>query len=252
MVADKTLSEILVTNDHSLTMKNLSYDEAYHSLHGARTEARELYIVRSGIQQRLQKTGSGPLKVLDIGLGLAYNALSTIEAWFSGMLPSQDLHLTSVEIDRSLVALLLSGEAPWTRGWELSWLGWVHRLKMMSEHEAQAIITHRDGQSVCIWTIHLGDASAPEMWGRHDFGRDYEFIWQDPFSPQKNPQLWSEAWFAKLKEVSSPQVCMMTYSVARKVRDHLAASGWCCERIAALGEKKHWLRAWLPPPGSIG
>ena len=244
MFKDKTLGEVVVTDDNSLTLKNPDHGEDYHSLFGARTEAMELYIGSSGILERFHAEESQDTKVLDVGLGLAYNALATIEAWMKSFHPGH-LHLTSLEIDQSLVEVLAAGEAPWSRNWDNSWLSWSRSLAKVGKSEYAAKLTHKDGRAVCTWTVHVGDASQQEK-SECKWDSGFDFIWQDPFSPQKNPGLWSETWFGNLKEFSSSQVCLMTYSVARVVRDSLAAAGWKFEKIAAAGAKRHWLRARLP------
>ena len=244
MVAVKSLGAIVVTNDSSLTLKNREHGESYHSLAGARTEARKLYIEGSGILLRLQTAGSGAIKVLDVGLGLAYNALATVEAWMQSPAPD-DLHLTSLEIDRSLVDLIASGGAPWSSNWDDSWLRWSVQLAREGEMGFVAKLPHPNGRGICRWNIHLGDASQLEMLNCGHFDMGFEFIWQDPFSPKKNPQLWSKAWFVKLREVSSPQVSLMSYSVARMVCDNLLAAGWSFTKTKAMGAKRNWLRAYL-------
>jgi tRNA 5-methylaminomethyl-2-thiouridine biosynthesis bifunctional protein len=93
--------------------------------------------------------------------------------------------------------------------------------------------------------VYIGDALSLRTLGP---GRDefagFDFVWQDPFSPQKNPTMWSAEWFARVREVSATGCTLMTYSVARAVRDALAASGWSVAKIpTSIRMKRHWLRA---------
>jgi len=95
-----SLGQILATEDGSLSLIHPDHGEAYHSRLGADTEARLLYIEASGIQARF--AAAAPLAVLDVGLGLGYNAIHTLEAWANAASPGP-LQVVSLEINLALV-----------------------------------------------------------------------------------------------------------------------------------------------------
>ena len=237
--------DLVTTQDGSLTVKDPNVGECYHSQMGARREARELYVEASGLAERwnaMHHAGeSRPLDILDVGLGLGYNAMATIEGWWSSLSPGP-LFLQSLEVDRDLVAFLASGQAPWQKGWDTVPLHAAKSLKEVSDALWTAQITHPKSAATCSWHVVIGDASLTAVKPMSDNGFDY--IWQDPFSPEKNPSMWTAAWFRKLLPGAHPQTWLMTYSVARSVRDHLAEAGWAWEKFPSnSGIKRHWLRA---------
>jgi tRNA U34 5-methylaminomethyl-2-thiouridine-forming methyltransferase MnmC len=237
--------DLITTQDGSLTVKDPIVGECYHSQMGARREARELYIEASGLAERWNKPdvngGTSPLEILDVGLGLGYNAMATIEAWMSS--PNVgSLLLQSLEVDQDLVALLASGQAPWQQGWDQILLDAVGSLKSQTDSIWTTQIKHPISSAICSWTIRIGDASNLAV--KPMSSRGFDYIWQDPFSPEKNPKMWTSDWFRKLRPGTHPQTLLMTYSVARAVRDHLTEGGWVWEKFPSnSGIKRHWLRA---------
>jgi tRNA U34 5-methylaminomethyl-2-thiouridine-forming methyltransferase MnmC len=230
------LGDLVETADGSLTLRHPGHAETYHSSAGAETEARELYVQRSGITAAFDQGRKA--SVLDVGLGLAYNATATFDAWVSHPGPGS-LSIYSLEHNHDLIRVLVDGRARWTAGWSASRLALISSLRQQ-ESGWSAEYRHPTADAVLIWKILVGEA--------HDTlalcPGGFDFVWQDPFSPEKNPAMWSEAWFSMLRKHCGDDAVLMSYSVARIVRDALAASGWDCERIPTpVRQKKHWLRA---------
>lgn len=238
---DNTVFGTLVeTADGSWTVRHPEHGQDFHSSEGARFEAWQLYVVASGLRDALNTPR--PLAVLDVGMGLGYNACATIAAWLAAAAPPS-LELTSLEIDPGLVRSLVGGEAPWCRGWNDDWLAGPNALRATAQKTVyEARLQHPQCEKYLNWTIHIADAATQEIPLAEI---PYLYVWQDPFTPELNPTLWSAEWFARVKNVSAVDVILMTYSVARVVKDALAAGGWAVERIATPGRKRHWLRAKL-------
>jgi tRNA U34 5-methylaminomethyl-2-thiouridine-forming methyltransferase MnmC len=237
--------DLVTTQDGSITVKDPQVGECYHSLMGARREARELYVLASGLAERWQKIQSGcdlqTAQILDVGLGLGYNAIATIGEWWTSQNPGH-LLLQSLEMDPDLVALLSSGCAPWQKGWDDVALNAAKSLKTQNSLLWTAQISHPNTFATCTWQITIGDASLIQVKPLADGA--FDFIWQDPFSPEKNPQMWTTDWFQKILRGAHADTVLMTYSVARSVRGHLTEAGWTWEKFPSnSGIKRHWLRA---------
>ncbi len=231
----------VVTSDGSMTMMHPTLGEAYHSRLGARREAEELYINASGYRQAI--LGPGPITVLDVGLGLGYNALMTIDTWLSAK-PKADLRLSSLESNRALIDTLLSGRAPWQANWPDIWIQTCRLVRWQGDLCWSIDLQHPETDAHLSWRIFCVEAS--KMDGTHPaltWCGPLRFIWQDPFSPRSNPDLWRCEWFELLRQKADPKAVMMTYSVARTVKDSVTKSGWSYELISGAGEKRHWLRA---------
>lgn len=237
--------ELVETADGSLTVRDPQVGECYHSQMGAKREARELYLEASGLAELWQRMGKDivirPLGVLDVGLGLGYNAGATLEAWWSSPAPG-GLCLHSLEIDPELVEAIASGQAPWQTGWEPKTRSFAQSLRSQGDGRWTTSIRHPSGTATCEWTVMVGDA--PSSLGSLPPTLKWDYIWQDPFSPDKNPSMWTASWFQSLRLRSHPETVLLTYSVARAVRDNLASAGWAWEKFPShSGIKRHWLRA---------
>lgn len=239
---DATIFGTLIeTADGSWTVKHAEHGQDFHSTEGAKFEAWQLYVLASGFLESLRHKHETPIGVLDVGMGLGYNACATIAGWLGEEDPT-DVELTSLEIDSRLAAALASGAAPWTINWEESWLLGPRSLRRISETIWRGECLHGNQQSRLGWTIYLGDASKIHTsWSN----AKYDFIWQDPFTPELNPGMWSAAWFEKLRMTAAADVKLMTYSVARVVKDALTEGGWTVVRFRTPGRKRHWLKAHL-------
>ena len=236
--------KILRTEDGSLTLVHEELDQAYHSHMGAQKEAIELYLKSSGFEQNLPTHPH--LWVLDVGLGLGYNAFSTISYWHTHQ-GSQNLSLVSLERDETLVRLLTEGKGKWMKNWPDHWFSLATSL-IPTEYGYQLSLPHPYHNGNLLWNIYVGEA---ERWPYQEYLGKFHYCFHDPFSPEKNPRMWSRDWFAKLSQVACQNIVLVTYSVARVVRDHLTAAGWECMKIPTPGSKKAWLKAKLARPTTV-
>lgn len=226
------------TADGSFSLAHSVHGECFHSQMGARSEAEGLYMETSGFRAALAL--GEDLTVLDVGLGLGYNALAAVAAWCQIAEPGH-LCIDSLEHDDALVDELATGAARWMTGWPDSWgalaaelektdFGWILNL------------THLRNQARCEWRIYVADAQTTLQSTLTK--RSYQYVWQDPFSPKHNPALWSSDWFSAVRQVSVDASKLVTYSVAKNVRDALDAAGWTWKKVDAAGDRKrHWLTA---------
>ncbi|MBF0441470.1 MAG: hypothetical protein HQK54_06170 [Oligoflexales bacterium] len=234
------LGEIVRTDDESLTLKHPLHGEEYHSRSGAFLESVELYVRSSGFEEKTAGDDKREISVLDVGLGLGYNALQTVRTWFLSPSPPP-LKLVSVEINRELPDALSRGNAPWIDArFEKNFISFCKALNKKG-NDFKAVITHPDNKAVCHWLVRTGDATALDL--SNERGDGFHFIWQDAFSPKVNPELWTLSWFKKLALLCSRGCILMTYSVAREVKDNLKEAGFTIKKIPALGSKRHWLKA---------
>lgn len=235
----KTEFGVLVeTQDGSWTIKHEGHGQDFHSSEGAKFEAWELYIVASGLHERLTDP-TGVVTVLDVGMGLGYNAAATIAAWWDAASPPH-VELVSLEIDRRLAEVIADGTAPWLGNWEESWLVGPKSLRKISDETWRAALIHPDSGTRFLWTVLIGDAVKQDI---PQASAPYDYIWQDPFTPELNPTMWNARWFQGLKTVAKADAKLMTYSVARVVKDALTEGGWEHERFRTPGRKRHWLKA---------
>ncbi len=203
--------EVFKTMDGSETLIHPDLGEYYHGKSGARLEANELYIKSSGLEKRLLENihPHENIKILDIGLGLGYNALSLIQTWQKIKNVTCNIELVSLEQNPHMIDYV---------------------LQKNNLDARKNIFTHPENSNFQIlWTILEGDAELSIL----TLHQKFDYFFHDPFSPKNNPKLWTKDWFMKLKNIAHPNSTLVTYSVARIVCDALTLSGWNWQKISA-------------------
>jgi tRNA U34 5-methylaminomethyl-2-thiouridine-forming methyltransferase MnmC len=228
------LGDAVATDDGSFTLMEPALGELYHSESGAQTETQALYMAASGFDVRVREV-TKPLTVLDVGLGLGYNALQTISSWYQR--GSSDLNVLSLEWNENLVRALTSDCVPWGKAWENDRHLFREKLRPSYPLLWNARIPKK--KHSCSWTVCIGDASTAPI---SQLISAVDYIWQDPFSPRHDTSLWDVDWFRKLRAVSHEGTVLVTYSCSGFVRRSLDEAGWKWEKIPARG-KREWLRA---------
>ena len=225
---------LVETDDGSLTIRHSGHGQDFHSTEGAMYEARELYVVASGYLDALGMDGE-TLHILDVGMGLAYNAAASVAAWLESD-GKRSVSMVSLEIDPRLASVVAGGGAPWFKGWGDAWLAGPRAFG----EGFTARLQHPKSAAVCDWVILVGDGTKTLKSVNQT---RFDFVWQDPFTPELNPGMWSSEWFSLVRRVVSEGAVLMTYSVSRVVKDALESGGWSQQKIKTPGRKRHWLRA---------
>jgi len=209
-------AELLETEDGSSTIYLADYDETMHSSHGAYSESLVKHITPSGLLQK-----EGPLSVLDIGFGMGYNVLALL-ASMAQEDPRRKLEIISLEKDNYYGELLKRINFGDERD---TWYTLVR--KAFTEEEVSEGSFHI--------RVFFGDArdtieDVPDHFA--------DAVFQDPFSPAHNPELWNVEYFRKMKSVMKPDGVMTTYSGALHVRQALLDAGFIVGRGPGMGKKR--------------
>jgi len=217
--------EIKVTADGSPTIYSPELNEHYHSINGAYTESKHVYI-NAGLLEK-QKSGLQQLNILEIGLGTGLNLLLTknectgfgIKALYHALEPFpleteliaalQDFDLKKFGLDANLFSLIhgTTFEKEIDLSPELSF------VKINSTLENFSSIT------------------------------TYDLVYFDAFGPQVQPEVWSEENFRKIFELMNPSGILVTYCAKGAVRRIMLSVGFTVERIPGPPGKREMLRA---------
>jgi len=209
------------------------FDDVYHSRDGAFAQSRHVFLRGNRLPQRWQ--GRRNFVVLETGFGLGHNFLATWDAWRAD--PSRCERLQFVSIEKhparqadlrrahesgerpELVARLLEAWPPLAPG--------LHRLGF-DAGRVELLLAFGD---VADWLPAL---VAP-----------VDAFMLDGFAPARNPAMWQPAVFASLARLAAPGATAATWSVAREVRDGLAAAGFDVQRMPGFGAKREMTVAQL-------
>ncbi|MFA5583428.1 MAG: MnmC family methyltransferase [Bacteriovoracaceae bacterium] len=213
------------TDDGSYTLHSELFKEACHSTSGAKSETLLHYLQGCQVSERLTKYS--PFQILEVGFGLGIGFLTTLETLGEFDHP---WHFVTMEIDPDLVK------------WFLDVYQDHHIVKQAVWISPRLV--HAKFKNVEI-SIIVGDAriELPHFLNSGSF--QFHAIFQDAFSPKRNPTLWTVEWFNLLRETSHQDCILSTYSASSSIRKSLIKSGWKVNKGHKFGPKRSSTRATL-------
>ncbi len=224
--------EVRTTADGSPTLYVPALDEHYHSTHGARQESAHVFI-EAGLRPLLA-AGRGqsgrPLHLLEIGLGTGLNALLTLAAADATAVAIRYDGYETYPLPPAAVAALAAqwADIPALRDAfaQLHAAPWGESLALTSIF------------SLTKWLAEVQAADLPASY--------YDLIYFDAFAPEKQPELWTEAVFAKLYAAAAPGAVLVSYCAQGQFRRNLRAAGWLTEKLPGPPGKREMTRARKP------
>lgn len=205
--------EVVVTRAGEHSILDHLTGEVMHPV--GRVESDTLYVAPSRLAARLAEPTRTPLVLLDVGLGMASNALAAFRV--AHQLPPSARPLEIVSVDHSLapLALALSEEHAAAFG-----------LTGPAGEAARQVLAHpqrpyRDARVT--WCLCLSDlATALEQQPAAAF----DVVFWDIYSPRSLPQFWTEPSFRALRRVCRSGATVHTYSGALGVRAAMLLGGF--------------------------
>jgi chorismate dehydratase len=131
--------------------------------------------------------------ILDVGFGLGFNTAAALD---------KNANVISLEKDETLFKEIQNLDFP------LDSYQLVKEVAKGKESDRLKII--------------LGDATETIK----QIGEKFDAVFHDPFSPPKNPELWTEEFFKEVKKRMKKGAILATYSCARITRDNLKKAGF--------------------------
>lgn len=196
--------EPIITDDGSPSFRNIFYDQPYHSKSGAIEEAFQKYAVPLKIWEK-----KNPV-IYDVCFGIGYNAAAAIDLFIEK--GTGKLTVYCFENDEEILGKILQIN-PGFRNFSII----KNAIKNYFD----------DGKTeYAECDVHLilciGDAKKMIK----DTGQNADFVFFDPFSPKKHPEMWEEPFFRDIYEKTNENGILSTYSYARIVRDNLKSAGF--------------------------
>ncbi|AXX91702.1 TIGR01212 family radical SAM protein [Malaciobacter molluscorum LMG 25693] len=176
--------------DNSVTIWDKTYKDFYHPKSGAYTQADELFIKQSKLEEKLQKND---LNILDIGFGMGYNSLAIIK------LPKEKkVNITALDKNRIIIK---------------------HSSNLNNNSDEKKILdsifeTLKYEDSNNSLQLLLGDARFTIT----KLEKKYDIVFLDAFLPNLNPSLLTYNFFILLKVVLNKDaiiICSQNNSIIK-------------------------------------
>lgn len=211
------------SSDGSLSAYNKAFDECYHSLKdGALSETLYKHIYPSLAHlEYVFRSLPTTINMLDICFGLGYNSFTLLailcKKGYEGI-----LRIYSPEQDEAIFYALLDFNYP---PFFAPYKVYMEEILLFFANAPVCTINvYRItlNKMICEFYIYKGDAL--EMLNILP-QESFDIIYQDAFSPKKNPALWSEAYFSLLASLLRSQGIVTTYSQSRSIVQNALRAG---------------------------
>ncbi len=225
--------QFVPTEDQSVTLFSEAFNEACHSTHGAREETRQIYLEGCDLKGLKKEIKDSPLRILEIGFGAGIGVIETFK--YAKTQELGPVEMITTEIDPDLVDYLLATN-------EFSSFKVEHNTPLPSD--LRKVVASCEDFKL---TILIGDArhTLSSIGLYRELGPVHA-IYQDAFSPKRNPALWSIQWFELLRDYWSTNLTKLsTYSASNSVRKAMRAAGWNVEIAPGFGPKRQSTRATI-------
>jgi len=202
------------TSDGSYTLYHPEYKQNFHSGAGAESESVVKFINPCGIKKKLEEKTR--VEILDIGFGLGWNAVKTAE--LAEETGKGFLEILSLEKDMKTLEAALS----------------LPGISGLHSEILSALLNENvwNGKSTCI-RIVFDDARKSVR----ECDMEFDAIYLDAFSPDKNPELWTYDFIMKLKGLMKDDAVLATYSGAFPVKGALLRAGFFVGQSPAFGRR---------------
>lgn len=217
--------KLIQTNDDSMTLWSEFFDENCHSNAGAYQETLFNYVVPCTTKQ---EPTCGYHRILEIGFGLGIGLKATIE--YNNSSNKYPIHFISLELDQLLVEWAINNIH--IEGFDLKKLYFSNQCYSYEDPKLKI-------------DIYIGDARKTIL---NEAIINIDGIYQDPFSPKKNPTLWTTQWFEELKKKSQSTCLLSTYSASVGVRKSMLEAGWHPQSHPGFAHKRERTMATLTGP----
>lgn len=213
------LSNLQITRDGSHTLYSNMYGETYHSSYGSIQESKHIFI-HAGLDLFLNHQH---INVLEIGFGTGLNALLSL-LW-------AEKHKIFINYHGIEAFPILSKEISELNFPEI--LG-CDRLIFENLHKEE----HKNKADY--FNMNLIKTSFLNYLPDNDA---FDLIYFDAFSPESQPEMWSEEGFKKLFHAMKSGGVLTTYSCKGSVKRALKAAGFGIEKLPGPPGKREFIRA---------
>ncbi len=211
------------TKDESLTLFNKDIGEYYHSTFGAIQESEHVFI-QSGLD--LFEGHKSPINIFEVGFGTGLNALLSY-AWAETF--KRPVSYQCVELYP--ITLALAGKLNYH---EL--LGIEPDVFIQMHQVGEELVTISE-----YFTFHKQLTSLQEVMLPSNH---FDLVFFDAFSPDVQPEMWSEKVFKKIASSIKRGGVLTTYSCKGIVKRAMKDAGFEIEKLPGPAGKREILRAF--------
>ena len=207
--------------DKSNTLFSDEFNQSYHSVYGALSESSLVFI-----EYGLKNVEKNKIKIFELGFGTGLNAILTlIESKKLGL----DISYHTIEkypLNEHLISSL--NFSNFLNKDELELFKQLHSVEWGKE---------------CLIKNGFKIKKIESDFSNFSMEENYDLVYFDAFSPESQPELWSEKEFNKIFHSLNKNGVLTTYSSKGIVKQNLRNAGFNVKRLKGPVGKRHVLRA---------
>ncbi|WP_434685727.1 tRNA (5-methylaminomethyl-2-thiouridine)(34)-methyltransferase MnmD [Pseudanabaena minima] len=220
------------TEDGSVTFWSDTFQETFHSSHGAKHEAEAKFVIPAKITEKARTQTQ--LNILDVCYGLGYNSAAAIAC--VSEVPDCRANLHIIALENNLEVPQKASAAGLVDIWQPA----IAQI-LKTAAETQTLVTESLSLQLLIGDARQTISQVPHKWA--------DAIFLDPFSPPHCPQLWTVEFIQLLANCLKPDGYLVTYSSSAAVRAAMLLAGLQIGAIAPIGRKSpSTIAAFAPTP----
>jgi tRNA U34 5-methylaminomethyl-2-thiouridine-forming methyltransferase MnmC len=217
--------KVIISEDGSSTLYLPALNESYHSLHGAIQESEHVFI-KSGLDYVSQSKKN--ITIFEVGFGTGLNVLLSLLASKKNNLLIDYYSIEAFPLKQEIVEQLNYAEKLNDFSAQAGFLNihgspWNTKAKIADHFSLTKI--HAKLEEVDILNIKA------------------DLVFFDAFAPSKQPEMWSEENFKKIKEVMNSGAVLVSYCASGQFKRTLKSLDFQLEALQGPPGKKEMTRA---------
>ena len=206
--------------------------QTYHSSHGAIQESQHIFISQLSNANFQHSRVNLSLSVLEIGFGTGLNALLTAQYACEHNLNIEYSTIELYPLDEEIYQELNYGKL----------LGREELFLKLHEAKWDVEFVQIDG-NFAIKKCKCDIVEWLKKQAQNTINIQFDVVFFDAFSPDAQPELWSNDVFANIYKLMNKGGVMTTYCAKGDVRRAMLAAGFNVEKLQGPPGKRHILRA---------
>lgn len=207
------------TKDLSPTLYSEAFQQTYHSIHGALSESNHVFI-QHGLAEIAKSKNE--ISIFEMGYGTGLNAALTWKYALENQLQIKYYSIEKFPVEAGII------ENFNTQDIELNQL--LNKL-----NKADWNISHSFDRFQ--FQKIQGDINF------FDLEKNFDLIYYDAFSPNAQPELWTEEIFRKMYSILVPDGILTTYCAKGQVKRNLKSAGFAVESPPGPARKREMTKA---------
>lgn len=214
----------IITKDGSPTLFNAEINEHYHSIHGAYTESKHVF-VQAGLEDYRKTYEVEDVHILEVGFGTGLNLYTTLE-----FLEEQGGSVTYHSLEAYPLSLEVFG-------------GVGHEAYVNKEIFSEVVKSYeavlQEEKKIRSSRLRVFPCKLLEF--KADI--EYDVVYFDAFSEIHQPEMWSEDSLAHLSQYMKAGAFLVTYAITGNLKRRLKGLGFKIEKLPGAPGKREMLRA---------